>query len=61
MIKILEEIKTITFEEADIHSILVYIFVKKNNIKNIKNNHINNLLKINDELKILSDNILKDL
>jgi hypothetical protein len=46
-IKILEEIYKYTNNENEIHSILVYLFIKKNNLTNIKNKHIKSLLKYN--------------
>ena len=46
-IKILEEINKYTNNEHDIHSILVYLFIRKNNIINIKNKHIKSLLDYN--------------
>lgn len=46
-IKILEEINKYTNNEKEIHSILVYLFIKKNNITNIKNKHIKSLLEYN--------------
>jgi hypothetical protein len=46
-IKILEEIYKYTDNEIEIHSILVSLFIRKNNIKDIKNKHIKSLLTYN--------------
>ncbi|MFA5917752.1 MAG: Eco57I restriction-modification methylase domain-containing protein [Candidatus Gracilibacteria bacterium] len=52
-IKILEEIYKYTNNENEIHSILVYLFIKKNNLTNIKNKHIKSLLKYNTGQSLL--------
>ena len=59
-IKILEEIYKYTDNEIEIHSILVSLFIRKNNIKDIKNKHIKSLLKHNIWLSLIVQEKLLD-